>query len=141
MDHGPDGHPICVLTKNFQKRRLLANISTTVRARAKILVEINPLGHIHTPPHLFPAKNVIISKICHDGPKIGSFFNEIRFKKCWCLPLHIGIFFTILVNFQPFFRPKWVVSKFFRIAHDTLLTFLDYHVLEVGQYLISFRRR
>ena len=63
-----------------EKRQLFwkwffAIISRTVRARAKILVEINPLGHNHTPPHLFPAKNVIIIKFCH-GSKIWSFFNE-----------------------------------------------------------------
>ena len=52
-----------------------ANISRTVRARAKILVEINPLGHKHTPPDLFPAKNVIIIEFCH-GSKFRSFSNE-----------------------------------------------------------------
>ena len=51
------------------------NISRMVRARAKILVEINPLGHKHTPPDLFPAKNVIISRVWHES-KIWSFFNE-----------------------------------------------------------------
>ena len=40
-------------------------MSRTVRAREKILGEINPLRHQHTPPHLFPAKNVILSKFCH----------------------------------------------------------------------------
>ena len=49
-----------------------ANISRTVRARSKILAEINPLGHKHTPAHLFPAKNVIISQFCH-GSQIWSF--------------------------------------------------------------------
>ena len=44
---------------NFLKE-FFANISRTVRARAKILVEINPLGHIHTPPHLF--KLILYSK-------------------------------------------------------------------------------
>ena len=52
-----------------------ANISRTVRARAKILVKINPLGHKRTPPHLFPAKNVILLKVWH-GSKIWSFCNE-----------------------------------------------------------------
>ena len=69
----------------FFKKVFFANISRTVRARAKILVETNPLGHKHTPPHLFPAKNVILSKFCH-GFEIGSFFNEKRFKKGWFLP-------------------------------------------------------
>ena len=66
--------------KILEKRQLywkwfFAIISRTVRARAKILVEINPLGHIHTPPHLFLAKNVIIIEFCH-GSKFWSFFNE-----------------------------------------------------------------
>ena len=56
-----------------------ANISRTVRARLKILVEINPLGHKHTPPDLFPAKNVIISRVWHES-KIWSFFNEKKSK-------------------------------------------------------------
>ena len=51
---------------------VFANISRTVRARSKILAEINPLGHKHTPAHLFPAKNVIISQFCH-GSQIWSF--------------------------------------------------------------------
>ena len=59
----------------FFENSFLANISRTVRARAKILEEINPLGHKHTPPHLFPAKNVILSKVWH-GSKIWSCFNE-----------------------------------------------------------------
>ena len=57
-----------------------ANISRTVRTRAKILVEISPLGHKHTPPDLFPAKNVIISKVWHES-KIWPFFNEKKNKK------------------------------------------------------------
>ena len=51
--------------------RELVNIEIDMwmkRARAKILVEINPLGQNHTPPHLFLAKNVILSKFCHGYP-------------------------------------------------------------------------
>ena len=57
----------------FFKKVFFANISRTVRARAKILVETNPLGHNHTPPDLFRAKNVILSKFCHGLPKFGHF--------------------------------------------------------------------
>ena len=63
----------CFVT--FFENGFFANISRTVRARAKILVEINPLGHIHTPPHLFPAKNVILLKVWPES-KIWSFCNE-----------------------------------------------------------------
>ena len=56
----------------FCKNGFFANISRTVIARAKILAEINPLGHKHTPAHLFPAKNVIICQLCH-GSQILSF--------------------------------------------------------------------
>ena len=73
---------------HFFWKWFFANISRTVRARAKILVEINPLGHKHTPPDLFPAKNVIIIKVWH-GSKIWSFFNEKKIKKCWILPKKI----------------------------------------------------
>ena len=57
---------------HFFVKMVFANISRTVRARAKILAEINPLGHKHTPAHLFPEKIVIISQFCH-GSQIWSF--------------------------------------------------------------------
>ena len=70
---------------NSLENGFFANISRTVRARAKILVEINPLGHKHTPPHLFRAKNVIYIKSCH-GSKTWSFFKDNKFKKSLFLP-------------------------------------------------------
>ena len=105
---------------NFFENGFFANISRTVRDRAKILVEINPLGHKHTPPHLFPAKNVILSKFCH-WSKIWSFLMK-KFKTCW-------------------FKATMSCPDFCRIAHYTLLTFLDNAFLELGHYLTSFRRR
>ena len=76
-----------------------ANISRTVRARAKILVEINPLGHKHTPPDLFPAKNVIISRVWHES-KIWSFFNEKKSK-------NVGFCRKKLIKFHVFARTSF----------------------------------
>ena len=95
----------CFVT--FFENGFFANISRTVRARAKILVEINPLRHIHTPPHLFPAKNVILSKSGHELPKFGHFLMKKKSRDIGFWPFHLKPFpnflhfCVILVDFQP----------------------------------------
>ena len=83
------------------------NISRAVRARAKILMKINPLGHKHTPPHLFPAKNVILSKSCHGLPKFGHFSMKkhqemlVFGPSFWKHSRFFFHFYVILVDIQP----------------------------------------